>query len=138
MALDVGDSRIGVALSDPTEVLASPLTIIRRTNESADVQIIADLVKQHGAGKLVIGLPISLAGGEGMQSEKVKAFTAQLKVSPSVPIELVDERFSTVTAKEYMRESGVKKKRRAEHHDDAIAAAVILQDYLDESRGRRG
>jgi putative holliday junction resolvase len=132
MALDVGDSRIGVALSDPMEVLASPLVIIKRLNETSDIQSVAKMVDEHAVGKLIVGLPLSLSGGEGIQVEKVKAFVNSLKTILKIPLAMVDERFSTVTAREYMRESGGKKKGRFKKHDDAIAAAVILQGYLDE------
>lgn len=138
MALDVGDSRIGVALSDPTEMLASPLVIIKRLNEASDIQNVVNLVNERGAGKLIVGLPLSLSGGEGQQAQKVQAFSASLRALLTIPIELVDERFSTVTAKEYMRESPKKKKGGSKQHDDAIAAAVILQGYLDEAGSRRG
>ncbi len=137
MALDVGDSRIGVALSDPMEILASPLVIIKRLNEASDILCISKLVNEHKAGKLVVGLPMALSGEEGMQAEKVKAFVSSLKSSLSIPLEMFDERFSTVTAREYMRETG-KKKDRFKKHDDAIAAAVILQNYLDENGVKNG
>ncbi len=137
MALDVGDSRIGVALSDPMEILASPLVIIKRLNEASDILGISKLVNEHKAEKLVVGLPMALSGEEGMQAEKVKAFVSSLKSSLSIPLEMFDERFSTVTAREYMRETG-KKKDRFKKHDDAIAAAVILQNYLDENGVKNG
>jgi len=137
MALDVGDSRIGVALSDPLEMLASPLTIIKRLNEASDVQNIVNLMNKHKAGRLIVGLPLSLSGETGMQAEKVKTFADKLASVLSVPIEMVDERFSTVTAREYMRETG-KKKDRFNKKDDAVAAAVILQSYLDDASARHG
>jgi len=137
MALDVGDSRIGVALSDPLEMLASPLAIIKRLNEASDIQNIVNLVNENKAGRLIVGLPLSLSGEAGMQAQKVKAFTDRLGSAISVPLEMVDERFSTVTAREYMRETG-KKKDRFKKKDDAVAAAVILQSYLDEASARRG
>jgi len=133
----VGDRRIGVALSDPLEMLASPLTIIRRTVESDDVKIIVNLVAEHSAGKLLIGLPLSLSGEVGMQALKVKAFTDVLSKSLGVPFEFVDESFSTVAAREYMRETG-KKKHRFKKKDDAVAAAVVLQFYLEEASARNG
>jgi putative pre-16S rRNA nuclease len=138
MALDVGDSRIGVAVSDPTELLAKPLTIIKRLNLASDIQVISRLTKENEAGRLVVGLPISLEGGEGQQAGKVRAFAAELGKVLVLPTEMVDERFSTVQAKEYMRESGKKKKGREKQHDDAVAAAVILQNYLDERREKSG
>ena len=137
MALDVGDSRIGVALSDPMEMLATPLTIINRTAESADISMIAGLVKEHAVGKLLIGLPISLSGQVGMQAQKVKAFADVLTKSISVPFEFVDESFSTVAAREYMRETG-RKKDRFKKKDDAVAAAVVLQSYLEGASSRDG
>jgi len=132
MALDVGDSRIGVALSDPLEMLASPLVIIKRLNEASDVLSIVKLVNEHQVGKLLVGLPLSLSGETGTQAQKVKAFADRLASSLPIPLEMVDERFSTVTAREYMRETGKKKGRFKKKHDDAMAAAVILQSYLDE------
>lgn len=137
MALDVGDSRIGVALSDPLEMLASPLTIVKRTVESDDVKTIVKLVAEHAAGKLLIGLPLSLSGEVGMQAQKVKAFTAVLSKSLQVPFEFVDESFSTVAAREIMRETG-KRKDRFKKKDDAVAAAVVLQSYLEEASARNG
>jgi len=137
MALDVGDSRIGVALSDPLEMLASPLTIIRRLNEASDIQNVANLVNEHKVGKLLVGLPLSLSGETGMQAQKVKDFTEKLASVLFIPLEMVDERFSTVTAREYMHETA-KKKDHFKKKDDAIAAAVILQSYLDEASSRRG
>jgi putative Holliday junction resolvase len=138
MALDVGDSRIGVALSDPLEVLASPLTIIERLNDASDVHNIVSLIREHEVGKLLVGLPLSLSGGEGVQVERVKAFAGRLVSALAIPLEMVDERFSTVTAREYMRQSGGRKKGRLKRHDDAVAAAVILQSYLDEKREEHG
>ena len=137
MALDVGDSRIGVALSDPLEMLATPLTIIRRTVESDDVKVIVKLLAERTVGKLLIGLPLSLSGEVGMQAQKVKDFTEVLSKSLEVPFEFVDERFSTVAAREYMRETG-KKKDRFKKKDDAVAAAVVLQSYLEEASARNG
>jgi len=137
MALDVGDSRIGVALSDPLEMLASPLTIIKRLNEASDVRSIVNLVNENKAGRLIVGLPLSLSGEAGMQAQKVKDFAEKLVSVLSIPLEMVDESFSTVTAREYMRETG-RKKDRFKKKDDAVAAAVILQSYLDEASVRRG
>jgi len=136
MALDVGDSRIGVALSDPLEMLASPLTIIKRLNEASDIQNIVNLVNENKAGRLIVGLPLSLSGEAGMQAQKVKDFAEKLVSVLSIPLQMVDERFSTVTAHEYMRQTG-NKKDRFKKKDDAVAAAVILQSYLDEASAKR-
>jgi putative Holliday junction resolvase len=119
-------------------MLASPLVIIKRLNEAADVQNIVKILNEHQVGKLLVGMPLSLSGETGMQAEKVKAFASRLQIILSIPLEMVDERFSTVTAREYMSETGKKKDRFKKKHDDAVAAAVILQSYLDEASARHG
>ena len=133
MALDIGDKRIGVALSDPLQILASPLqTIVRTGDESALLEITA-LVAKHGVEKLIIGMPYSLDGTIGYQAEKVLSFRDQIAQRLSVEIVLQDERLSSVTADQKLKET---RKRSARLRDkiDAAAAAVILQFYLDESR----
>lgn len=131
LGLDIGDKRIGVALSDPQGILASPLTIINRKDEAADIEAIIDIIGQHQVGQIIVGLPRSMDGSLGRQAEKVKAFVGQLCGHIEIPLEFRDERLSTVAAKRLMREAGVKK-RREKARDDAIAAAIILQGYLDE------
>ncbi len=129
LALDVGDKRIGVALSDPLGILASPLTIIDRADERTDIAAIVAIIEQHQVGSVIVGLPLAPDGGLGSQAEKVKNFTEELRLSIAVPIEYRDERLSTVTARQLMR--SVKKDRKA--RDDSMAAMVILQSYLDEA-----
>ena len=128
MSLDVGDKRIGVALSDPYGILASPLTIISRQNEAVDIESIIHIVSQRQVGLIIVGLPRSMNGSLSKQAEKVKAFTQNLGKQTRVPIELRDERLSTVSARRLMQDARNKRVR----HDDAIAAAIILQGYLDE------
>ncbi len=131
LGLDIGDKRIGVALSDPLGILASPLTIINRSShDQADIEAIISIVSQYQVGQIIVGLPLSMNGSVGMQAEKVKVFTGELRAHTEVPLEFRDERLSTVSAKRLMREVGKTKKPR---HDDAMAAALILQGYLDES-----
>lgn len=131
LGLDIGDRRIGVALSDPYGVLASPFTIIDCRDEAADIEAIIDIISQHQVGRIVVGLPRSMDGSLGKQAEKVKAFVDKLCSHIEVPLEFRDERLSTVSAKRLMR-AGSTKKRRGKAHDDAAAAAIILQGYLDE------
>ena len=133
LGLDIGDKRIGVALSDPDGILASPFTIINCKNEMADMEAIADIVSQHQVGQIIVGLPHSMDGSLGKQAEKVKAFTEKLRDHIEVLIEFRDERLTTVSARRLMREANTKKTKR-EARDDAIAAALILQDYLDQVR----
>ncbi|MFC1995667.1 Holliday junction resolvase RuvX [Chloroflexota bacterium] len=131
LGLDVGDKRIGVALSDLLGILASPVTIINRGDESADIEAIISIVNQEQVGQIIVGLPRSMDGSIGRQAEKVKTFTQSLCRHTDVSVEFRDERLSTVSAKRLMQTVKARKpKKRARH--DAIAAALILQGYLDE------
>ena len=121
-----------MALSDPGAVLASPLTIIERTEESSDFDSIIAIVSENEVGRIIAGLPLSMDGSTGPQAEKAKAFAAGLAAKTDVPLEFRDERLSTVTARNLMQSSRKKKKDRKKQRDDAFAAAVILQGYLDE------
>ena len=131
LGLDIGDKRIGVALSDPTAVLASPLTIINRQDDLADLETITSIINQYSVERVIVGLPRSMDGSIGKQAEKVQAFTQKLRQHTKVPVEFRDERLSTVSARRLMRASNTKRARK-ESRDDAIAAAIILQAYLDE------
>ncbi len=131
LGLDIGDRKIGVALSDPQGILATPFTIIDRKGSEVDIGAIIDMVSQHQVGRIIVGLPRSMDGSLGKQAEKVEAFANQLRSRIEVPLDFRDERLSTVTAKRLMRAGGAKK-HREKVHDDAAAAAVILQGYLDE------
>ena len=132
MGLDIGDKRIGVALSDPEGILASPFSIINRSDDAADIKAITDIVSQKQVTQIIVGLPRSMDGSIGRQAEKVKAFTLKLGNYCEVPIAFRDERLSTVSAKRLMQAVTTKKTRR-KTNDDAVAAALILQGYLDEA-----
>ena len=129
LGLDIGDKWIGVALSDPQGILASPLTIINRSDDRAGIEAIVGIVIQNQVGQIIVGLPLSMDGSVGEQAEKVKAFTRELCNHTEVPVEFRDERLSTVSAKRLMQTVG--KTRKTRH--DAVAAALILQGYLDEA-----
>ncbi len=120
-----------MALSDPSGILASPLTIINRRDETLDIEAIIDIISQYQVEQIVVGLPYSMDGSLGKQAEKVKAFTQRLCSHTKVPLEFRDERLTTVSAKRLMHSVNAKKTRR-KVRDDAIAAALILQGYLDE------
>ncbi len=135
LALDIGDKRIGVALSDPEGILASPFTIIHCRDETADIEAIVDIIRQNQVEQVIVGLPYSMNGSLGIQAEKVKAFTQELRRHTEVPVEFRDERLSTVSAKRLMQAGKGKKKWQKVRHD-AVAAALILQSYLDETLSR--
>ena len=132
MGLDVGDKRIGVALSDPDGILASPLTIINRTEERLDIEAILNITNQHQVKQIIVGLPRSMDGSLGNQAGKVEAFTQILCQHTKIPVEFRDERLTTVSAKRLMQTASKKTRKKA--RDDAIAAALILQSYLEEER----
>ncbi len=126
-------------MSDPGEILATPLTIVERKNDKQDIKAILQIVERDNVGKIVIGLPVTLSGDVGEQARKVRRFADLLTNTASIPVEMRDERFSTVTAQNLIREARTKKspqRREKEKRDDAIAAAVILQEYLDEMRDK--
>ena len=131
LGLDIGDKRIGVALSDAGGILASPFSIIECNDEMADIEAIASIVNQQQVKQIIVGLPRSMDGSIGKQAEKVEAFAKKLRNHIEVPVEFRDERLSTVSAKRLMRAARTKKSR-VKTRDDAVAAAIILQGYLDE------
>ncbi len=145
MALDVGEARIGVAVSDATGFLASPYSTIYVTRDEQQTwRSIQDLIAETEAEKLVIGLPISLDGQIHTQGARIKAFAQRLQPHLSIPYVFWDERLSTVEAQRLLtqsgqerrgksRKQGSRKKRRSSQAIDALAAAVILQDYLDNT-----
>jgi putative Holliday junction resolvase len=133
LGLDIGDRRIGVALSDPDGILASPITIIERTEDSQALAAIIEIINKQDVGQVIVGLPRSLDGTLGGQAEKVREFAQKLAGQIKVPLEYRDERLTTVMARRLKRASGGKKTREKARYD-AQAAALILQGYLDESQ----
>jgi putative holliday junction resolvase len=134
MALDVGGRRIGVAMSDPTRVLASPLTTLRAEPRPRVIGQIAELVVQHNVTEVVVGLPLTLSGEIGPQAKLVQAFVEELQAALAVPLHMFDERLTSVAADRLMQELGIKPERRRERIDE-VAASIILQDFLDSRRG---
>jgi putative Holliday junction resolvase len=135
MALDVGGRRIGVALSDPTRVLASPLTTLRAEPRERALAEIAALVLRHDVAEVVVGLPLTLSGEIGPQAQLVKEFAERLQQTLSVPVHLFDERLTTVAAERMMLDLGMKPEQRKAKIDE-VAASIILQDFLDAGRER--
>jgi putative Holliday junction resolvase len=135
MALDIGGRRIGVALSDSTGVLASPLTTLRAEPRAAAIARIAKLVAQHEVAQLVVGLPLTLSGEVGPQAQLVQAFVGELRPAVAVPIHMFDERLTTVAAERMMIDLGLKPDQRKARIDE-VAASIILQDFLESQRNR--
>lgn len=152
MALDVGEARIGVAVSDATGFLASPYTTLHVSrNEAETWEAIQGLIEETEAEGLIVGLPVSLDGQLHGQAKRVQAFADRLKQHITIPLTFWDERLSTVEAERLLVERGQEayerrsggnrrkqgqrgkgRRRRGQQEIDALAAAVILQEYLDQ------
>lgn len=129
LAVDYGDARTGLAACDPTELLASPLRQIEEKSMAKVAEQIAGEAKKQGAGMIVIGLPRNMDGTEGARAEKTRALAGLLESMAEVPIQLWDERRTTVSAAAFLSENGsFGKKRKAKL--DAVSAAVILESFL--------
>ena len=143
LALDVGERRVGVAISDESKLLARPLEIIDRKLQNP-IEQLQRLITQYAPDVLVMGEPIELDGKTGPQAQRVYAFAGDLRAAIPLPIQFQDERWSSGEATDFIKQHGKKRKpqtSRPNHnrvnkheHDDAVAAAVILQRYLDENR----
>jgi putative holliday junction resolvase len=138
LALDVGDRRIGVAVSDESGQIATPLTVIRRSAKVDDFARIAELMRAQGAGTLVVGHPLNYDGSVGPQAQRIERYADALVSALQgegidVPMVLWDEYGSTQRAQNTMIATGRKAKQRRARID-AVAAAFILQDYLDVQR----
>jgi putative Holliday junction resolvase len=131
LGLDIGDKRIGVAISDPEEILASPLAIIPRDDDMKAIDTIVQLINRYEVERIIAGLPYSLDGNVGRQANKVMDFIDMLSKCTEANIETRDERLSTVAAGRLLAEAGIKKGTKTRFRRDAAAAAFILQGYLD-------
>ena len=132
LGLDVGDRRIGIAVSDETQLIATPHSVYTRVGYGPDCRHIARLYGELGCVGVVSGLPLNLDGSAGFQAEKVRAFAAKLEEA-GLPVAFQDERLSTVSAHEALIEGGMRREAR-KGTVDKVAAAVILQQYLDANR----
>ena len=131
MCLDVGKARVGIAQSDPMQIIASPLEVLKRTNSiNNDAKYVANLINQNNVELLVIGLPLKLDGTESESTIMAKEFAEKIAKFSGVKIEFQDERLSTVSAERILLEGNVRREKR-KGVVDKIAATIILQNYLD-------
>lgn len=130
LALDFGSRNIGLAISDELRITAQGLPTLRRTNKRNDLDHLRRVIKQHGVGELVIGLPLRMSGKEGVEVKRVQEFAALLRAKFKLPVHLFDERLTSVEANRVLRESEMGMHRRAEVVDQ-LAAVLILQSYLE-------
>jgi putative Holliday junction resolvase len=136
MGIDVGTVRVGLALSDPTGTLASPLETLQRAKDGSDLDRLVALVMEHEVSEVVVGEPVHLSGASGASAADAGAYAQALADRiPDVPVQLIDERLSTVTAASHLREGGIDSRKQRSVIDQA-AAVVILQSFLDGRRAR--
>lgn len=138
LAIDHGTVRIGLAISDELELVASPLRTIDARHEPE--RTIGRIVREKNVGKIVVGHPLRMSGEKGGAAERVEKFVAGLAkaLGHDVPIELVDERLSSVEAEASLSRAGITDRRQRNEVVDQLAAVVILQDYLNSHRGPEG
>ena len=132
VALDIGDVRIGVAVSDPSRTIASPVEVITRIGWGPDVRRISEICKQYETDQVVSGLPLNMDGTEGFQAKKVRDLCAQLEKT-GLHIFFQDERLTTVSAEDALLEGNISSPERKQKVDK-IAAAIILEQWLSEQQ----
>jgi putative Holliday junction resolvase len=135
LGIDLGERRIGVAVSDALGLTAQPLAVIEHKSLEEDVARIGELAGVRSAEKIVVGLPLNMDGSVGPAARRARRFAATLRRKLGMVVELHDERLSTVEAEKALIEADTRRRRRREVRD-AVAAALVLQSYLDA--GRRG
>ena len=136
MAVDLGKARTGIALCDKTELLASPLTQINEYNREKLLDNISDLAKEKRAELLVVGLPKNMDGSEGESARNARNFADELAEKTGLPVEMQDERGTTITAHNYLNATDTRGKKR-KSVVDAVAATIILEDYLNRKHNSK-
>jgi putative Holliday junction resolvase len=136
LGVDYGTVRVGLAISDPDRIIASPLTTYARRNPTLDAEYFRTLVKAERVVGLVVGLAMHSGGEEGIKARECREFGAWLVETTGLPLAMWDERFTSSLAEDALLEAGLTKRRRKERID-RVAAQLILQGYL-ESRARPG
>jgi putative Holliday junction resolvase len=136
LGIDYGERRVGLALSDPTATIATPLpTLVRRMGKRPPVGKIIEIIQQNEVTAAVVGLPLTLAGDDSDWTRDVRAFAQALETRSGIPVALIDERLTSVQAERTVRELGLKKSQREQKERiDSAAAMLLLQMYLDQKR----
>ena len=130
LAVDLGLARTGIAISDVNQILASPFCVIAEKNKEILLQKIHEICKKEKIEKIIVGLPRNMYGSEGESAKNCKDFASTLSDITNLPVTMVDERCTTITAHNFLNENNVRRKKR-KNVVDSVAASVILQNYLD-------
>ena len=136
LGVDYGDVRTGLAISDRLGLLAAGAGCIKREGFKKAVEAVAETAKKHKAELIIVGNPINMNGTEGPRSEKCRAFAKALGELTGIPVELFDERLTTVSAHKFLNETNTRGKKRKAAVDE-LSATIILQDYLDKKRNEQ-
>ena len=135
LALDVGDKRIGVAISDELEISAHGLTTITRSDLKKEIRDIQEIVSEYNVEEIIVGMPVMMNGSVGIQAEKVGRFVDELKRDFRIPIKLFDERLSTRLIEKTLIAADMSREKRKKVIDK-LSAVIILQDYMSSRGGR--
>ena len=130
LAVDPGEVNLGIAISDPSGTIASPLTVLRHTARQKDAAAILRLAAKHNAGRIVVGQSLDEEGRPTLEGRRAARLAGALRALGEIPVELWDEANSTQAARQARRQMGVPRHKRRGHLDD-LAATVILQSYLE-------
>jgi putative holliday junction resolvase len=133
MAIDLGEQRIGLALSDPTGNVAGGFRTIRRGLRDEEMAAIAAIVAAEDVGRIVVGMPLGMNGQPGVQAELTRRWVVALQRQTALPVEVLDERLTSVQAHRSLDSMGVKRRQHRQHVDE-VAATLLLQGYLDSRR----
>ena len=132
MGIDFGEARIGVALSDPTGLIATPKLVLAEKDKGRQISRVVEFARNHDVEKIVVGMPYHLDGSEGTMASIVEKFAAKLERVSGLEVIRIDERLSSVEAERIMKMTRSKRRKKGLKQDlDMVAAAVILQSYLD-------
>ena len=135
LALDVGDKRIGVAISDELEISAHALTTITRNDLKKAIREIIEILNEYNVEEMIVGMPVMMNGSMGIQAEKVGKFVDELKKEVRIPIKLFDERLSTSLIEKTLIDADMSREKRKKVIDK-LSAVIILQDYMSSRGGR--
>lgn len=130
LALDLGEKRIGVAVSDPLNITAQGVKVIRQLSQKETLESIKELVKEYDAGKIIVGIPINMDGSKGARAKFSEEFASLLKKELSISVETIDERLTTVQGVRMLIEADVSRRKRKQSIDK-ISAQLMLQMYLE-------
>lgn len=135
LGLDLGEKRIGLAVSDEEARIAFPAGFIERKGRRRDLAALCALVRERGIGSAVVGLPLHMSGRRGPEAEAAERFAGELAAAAAIPVELLDERWTSVAAERALQETGRRvKQRKGRGEVDAIAATLLLSTWLERRR----